>query len=350
MIGWPTLRDAPSFPLNRVRCRDWYGILVAELYQRERDTTLNLAFPRSFDPASEHCHWRRLWHDCRNNQSPSRSEIRWLFRAPTTPALPLRARQVVYQTLTCGLALGHRVGGASSCPVCAAHGVHTKATHEHVILTCPLASVVWLHFCASWLALSGDAWAREVVEMVCGASDGDVGVTQTRGPLTSSGAPTATVRRQWRGRPVAQPAPGVIFTWPADARLALVLGARPEGARGYEHAFSLARGIMVEAIVSFHMGAGLAHAQGTPSPAADFIAAAAGVYMKGRKSLQAAVAHEHARMLMLGKWRRRAGCKQRSIDSPRQNWETRWLGSGAARDPNGHSGLYNSYSGLLETI
>ena len=93
---------------------------------------------------------------------------------------------------------------------------------------------------------------------------------------------------------------------------------------------------MVEAIVSFHMGAGLAHAQGTLSPAADFIAAAAGVYMKGRKSLQAAVAHEHARMLMLGKWRRRAGCKQRSIDSPRQNWETRWLGSGAARDPNGH--------------
>ena len=84
------------------------------------------------------------------------------------------------------------------------------------------------------------------------------------------------------------------------------------------------------------MGAGLAHAQGTPSPAADFIAAAAGVYMKGRKSLQAAAAHEHARMLMLGKWRRRAGCKQRSIDSPRQNWETRWLGSGAARDPNGH--------------
>ena len=128
----------------------------------------------------------------------------------------------------------------------------------------------------------------------------------------------------------------MIFTWPADARLALVLGARPEGARGYEHAFSLARGIMVEAVVSFHMGAGLAHAQASPSPAADFIAAAAGVYMKGRKSLQAAVAHEHARMLMLGKWRRRAGCKQRSIDSPRQNWETRWLGSGAARDPNGH--------------
>ena len=128
----------------------------------------------------------------------------------------------------------------------------------------------------------------------------------------------------------------MVFAWPANARLALTLGARPEGARSYEHAFALARGIMVEAIVSFHMGAGLARAQGSPSPAADFVAAAAGLYMKGRKGLQAAVAHEHARMVILGKWRRRAGCKRLAVDSPRQNWEERWLGSGAARDPNGH--------------
>merc|ERR1712185_149633 len=92
---------------------------------------------------------------------------------------------------------------------------------------------------------------------------------------------------------------------------------------------------MVEALVSFHMGAGLAREQGSPSPAADFVASAAGVYLKGRKGLQKAVEHEHARMVILGQWRRRAGCKQRAVDSPRQNWENTWLGGGAARDPGG---------------
>ena len=49
------------------------------------------------------------------------------------------------------------------------------------------------------------------------------------------------------------------------------------------------RSVAMDAIVSFHMGTGVARHEGSPSPAADFWGAAAGVYRRVCSALQDAL-------------------------------------------------------------
>ena len=157
------------------------------------------------------------------------------------------------------------------------------------------------------------------------------------GPIRANSSPSATLRRFWRGGQQPQPDPHTPFSWPDAARLAILLGARPQGEQGGDHAFALARGIMIDAIAGFYRRTCNAAAAGIPSPASDFYAAAASIYHDGRRGLQAAVSGEHARMVLLGKWRRRAACAENAIASPLLNWEERWLSpsGGATQDDGG---------------
>ena len=92
--------------------------------------------------------------------------------------------------------------------------------------------------------------------------------------------------RSWLGGLSHQPAVGTHFAWSADARLAILLGARPANCqRNHQHVFALLRGVVVDVLVCVHNASGMARASGAPTPAADLVAAAASEDRAGEASV-----------------------------------------------------------------
>ena len=129
-------------------------------------------------------------------------------------------RQRVYQSIPCaGLPFGSRsestAPSTGTCPCCAGlarPGPVPPDTHEHVVVSCPLAVAVWHYVLKAWFGRFSEAWA----------------------------APLACL-------PVAPAA----FVFPPPLRLALCLGLRPACNRSdLPHAFALLRGVTIDALIS----------------------------------------------------------------------------------------------------
>ncbi|MEC7725855.1 MAG: hypothetical protein VYD05_10100, partial [Planctomycetota bacterium] len=276
----------------------------------------------------------QLWRAAHGGAAPSPADVRALFVAAQCAALPQRARQSAYLVTVRGLPLGCRVGGEAACPVCASHDVQRTDSHEHAVLGCPLAALVWLRVLEGWVVFSpSDAWAAEPVAAACGPPVAGAPTTDaTTGALQWS---TPFLSRHWRGGTSAQPEHGTAFAWSPAARLAVLTGARPAGQRAHAEAFALLRGVVLDAILGVHHAAGLVRAAGSASPTADLFTAAASTYHRVRAAFQEALTQERARMVLLGAWRRRAGCAPAAVAAPLQNWEERWTPLVVARSPSG---------------
>ena len=67
-----------------------------------------------------------------------------VFTRSLTQALPLAARQTLWQLHACGLPVGPRTGGAGHCPIAlAVDGTQTDEDHTQVALLSPIARSVW---------------------------------------------------------------------------------------------------------------------------------------------------------------------------------------------------------------
>ena len=83
--------------------------------------------------------------------------------------------------------------------------------------------------------------------------------------------------------------------------------------------------VVLHVLVSLHLAAGVARAGGAPSPTADLVAAAARAFFQARSAFAHALAADHARMVLLGAWRRRAGCDAAAVLAPVARWEALWM-------------------------
>ena len=223
--GWPTLAPAKPVPLHRVRSRQLYDMLVSERFAAG-------GYPRAFSALDGGGVYCQLWRAAHGGAAPSPADVRALFVAAQCAALPQRARQSAYLVTVRGLPLGYRVGGEAACPVCASHDVQRTDSHEHAVLGCPLAALVWLRVLEGWVVFSpSDAWAAEAVAAACGPPVAGAPTTDaTTGALQWS---TPFLSRHWRGGTSAQPEHGTAFAWSPAARLAVLTGARPAGQRAH---------------------------------------------------------------------------------------------------------------------
>ena len=70
-----------------------------------------------------------------------------------------------------GLPIGPRTGSGSLtaglCPTCVAAGRWVRHTHEHLMLTCPLACQLWQSLLREWLRIFPDqSWVRSLLSVI----------------------------------------------------------------------------------------------------------------------------------------------------------------------------------------
>ena len=217
MRGRPTLREQPvECTFARMINREAYAALLSRLFDESGDAN---AFPRAFEPprmAPQPHHagcWHRLvpgMHGLATSHPTTRTLVREVFTLSRTQAMPLRARQSLWQLHTGGLPIGARTGGDGYCPIVDAMRAsgsqlaRARETHDQIALYSPTARLVWQHIAAAWLHFAGGQWAVTV----------------------ASGQPDL------------------------DAQRAVLLGIRPQSTRTFAEPFALLRGITVLELVS----------------------------------------------------------------------------------------------------
>ena len=172
MRAWPTLRQQPPMtPLAQLCNRDVYAVLLSQLFHLPGD---DYAFPHAFtrgqDGRAAGCHWRLLPTDPSLPDSDPlvRGAVRDVFTLSRTQALPLPARQALWQLHAGGLPVGPRTGGDGFCPIVDALRATGLAmsrvpeTHAQIAMQSPVATLVWRHLATAWSRRYADAWSTAV--------------------------------------------------------------------------------------------------------------------------------------------------------------------------------------------
>ena len=293
----PTLSLARTQRLDRVRNRDIYSALLSRLFDEVGDAS---AFPSAFRPAvngQRAGHWRSLL-SCAENAADGpevRSLVHEVFTRSLTQALPLAARQTLWQLHACGLPVGPRTGGAGHCPIAlAVDGTQTDEDHTQVALLSPIARSVWTQ------VLTG---LRATQHFDLSFADAFMGGAQ----------PSRDVRRF------------------------CLLGLQPVGAPvlagPLRELLALLRGVVVHAIVSHRHGVGLALAEAGDDYQYDLTRSTAAVYEQCRSGVLRALVEERARHRLLVRQMRGAGLPAASCygpNGPLSRWESTWLRPGVA--------------------
>ena len=303
--GRPTLRLEPRRRLlARLRNRDVYSALLSLLFDEHGQQVS--AFPTAFRceqrrPAQPRAAgpWRYLLDlvPAGDDLSPAtRAAVGEVFASSRTQALPLRARQSLWQLHTCGLPIGDRTGGDGMCPVAAAADPATPPvpeTHLQLAVYSPTAQRVW----------------QQVL-----------GGLHVAGPM----------RLPWGAHVMDGELPD------RTALRAIVLGlipAQPAVSRADREAFALVRGLTVDALVRHRHSVSLAVAEGRVDPEYDPVRACSALYAQIRAGALAALRGEHARHRLLARQMRGAGLPLASCygpNGPLARWEAQWLRAGVA--------------------
>ena len=214
-----------------------------------------------------------------------RLEVRSVFAAGRTQAMPLRVRQSVWQARTAGMPVGARTGGDGNCPVAAAcdpTAAPVTETHAQLLALSPVARLVWAHVATAWEAFAAEPWT-----------------------LTAN-------------------APGS----PLDlaAQRAILLGVRPPTS-SHQEPFGLLHGIAIHAIVAHRHSAWLLRRDDPAPERLDPIVAAASVYERVRVDFEQALHHDRLRVRLLTRQMRAAGLPLSSCEgpnSPEATWARTW--------------------------
>ena len=236
--------------------------------------------PHAFDSGGA---WRHLL-DARSD-SARRLEVRAVFKQRYSDALTRAVKQTFWLVKTQGLLLGSRTGGSGECPCCSTLGLgQITETHEHRLIDCPLAELVWRHILQAWLThCPNQPWLA-----------------------WSPGAPM-----------------------PRAARRAVILGLTPVPLERLRAAWTLLSAITLHEIMRNRNV--LSVAQGGGARRHRRAAQAASVYLAVVAAFQSAVCEEHKRALSLRRQMCRAGLPASSYDGPHgpvANWQHLWVSTG----------------------
>ena len=230
-------------------------------------------------------------HGLATSHPTVRESVREVFTISRTQAMPLRARQSLWQLHSGGMPVGDRTGGDGFCPVIDAMRAsgstlaRARETHEQLALRSPTALLVWQHITAAWLHFAGGQWA---VAAAAGQPD-------------------------------------------LDATRALMLGVRPSTDRTLAEPFALLRGLTVLEIVSHRHATWLALRDGVEVGEYDHVRAAAAVYERIRTAYRDALRGDWCRCELLQRQMRKAGLPASSCfgpSSPLSRWRHVWEDAG----------------------
>ena len=267
-----------------------HAALVARLFR------IGDAYPTAFSEGE----WSALFLPSATRDE-KRCDISSSFSLLHTSCLPLRAQQSLYQLVAAGLPLGVRTGSSSltagCCPTCVAAGRWVHHTHEHLILTCPLALRLWQVLLYAWTrAFPRQVWASPLV--------------------LSAGGDT-------------QDPPAFL---PLEVRRAVCLGLRPPSqCRDLVEPFALLRGAVLAVLLQHHWRAeGVASVRGVDTVSAP--AARDALVTRLRATViadyQHAVRCERARALRANSVLMAAGCDIGPDNDAFIKWRRVWADSG----------------------